>query len=299
MEEYNMDAIVSPDCAAESCQVGQPASGRNQRVPYTGTMTKTTAPPTLALPAGLYSGPELSLSLKAVSKDFYPSMGQSVYIARTLLISNLRKHFGVLHGRMLDFGCGSKPYKSLIRVDEYIGVDYEGQGHSHANEQIDVFYDGKTIPVASDHFDSVLSTEVFEHVFNPEEILDELHRVMKPGAVMLATCPFIIAEHEVPNDCSRYTSYGLKMLLERKGFEILYYEKLGTSIQAQMQMFMSYLDSYVLSKLNFARPIKKVVSFCTFLVLNLLCKLMNRMLPKRYDAFLNHIVICRKRDLPE
>jgi len=148
---------------------------------------------------------------------------------------------------MLDFGCGSKPYKSLINADQYVGMDYQGQGHSHENEQIDVFYDGKMIPLESNSFDSVLSTEVFEHVFNLEEMLAELHRVMKPGAVMLISCPFIIAEHEAPNDCSRYTSYGLQKLLARKGFEIVHYQKIGTSVQTRMQMLMSYLDLLVLS----------------------------------------------------
>ena len=235
------------------------------------------------------------MSVKKVSRDFNPSIGQSIYLARHLIIKALLKHFGVLKGRMMDFGCGSKPYKDLINVDEYIGVDYEGDGHSHENEQIDVFYDGKTIPLESNSFDSVLTTEVFEHVFNLEEILVEIHRVMKPGAVILITCPFIIAEHEVPNDCSRYTSFGLQNLLKRKGFEIVHYEKLGTSVQAQMQLLMSYLDSYVLSKLNFIKPVKNVVAFCTFTFLNLWCKLVNRILPKRYDAFLNHLVICKKR----
>ena len=232
--------------------------------------------------------------IKGVNRDFNPSIGQSVYITRQILISNLKKHFNVLRGRMLDFGCGSKPYKSLIQVDEYIGVDYNGHGHSHETEQIDVFYDGKKIPLQSNSFDSVLSTEVFEHVFNLEEILDELHRVMKPAALILITCPFIIAEHEVPNDCTRYTSFGLKKLLERKAFEIVHYEKLGTSVQAQMQLRMSYIDSYILSKLNFARPLKNVVAFLTFTILNLWTKFKNSILPKRYDAFLNHLVICRK-----
>jgi 2-polyprenyl-3-methyl-5-hydroxy-6-metoxy-1,4-benzoquinol methylase len=115
-----------------------------------------------------------------VNKEFDPLIGQSFYLTRSLLLRHLKKHFGQLKGRMLDFGCGSKPYKSLINADQYVGMDYQGQGHSHENEQIDVFYDGKMIPLESNSFDSVLSTEVFEHVFNLEEMLAELHRVMKP-----------------------------------------------------------------------------------------------------------------------
>jgi 2-polyprenyl-3-methyl-5-hydroxy-6-metoxy-1,4-benzoquinol methylase len=150
------------------------------------------------------------------------------------------------------------------------------------------------IPLPSSSFDSVLSTEVFEHVFNLEDMLTELHRVMKPDAVMLLSCPFIIAEHEAPNDCSRYTSFGIKKLLERKGFEIIHYEKLGTSVQTRMQMFMSYLDMAVLSKLNFAGPVRDLIAYCTFASLNLWCMFVNWILPKRYDAFLNHIILCKK-----
>ena len=45
-----------------------------------------------------------------------------------------------LNGVLLDFGCGSKPYSSLFKVDEYNGVDFENEGHPHDNEQIDIFF---------------------------------------------------------------------------------------------------------------------------------------------------------------
>ena len=53
----------------------------------------------------------------------------------------------------MDFGCGSKPYKSLFNVEEYLGVDYYNEGHPHENEQIDVFYDGKNLPFPDNYFD--------------------------------------------------------------------------------------------------------------------------------------------------
>lgn len=236
-----------------------------------------------------------SISMEKTSRDFNPKITQTVYIARHLLFTNLKKHFKVLNGRMMDFGCGSKPYKTLIKVDEYIGVDFEGEGHSHENEQIDVFYDGKTLPLPDNSFDSVLSTEVFEHIFNLEDMISEIHRVMKPGATLLITMPFLIAEHEAPNDCSRYTSFGLKNLMQRKGFDVVHYEKLGTSVQTQAQISMSYLDSYVLSKLNFFKPLKKLVTAVVMAYLNIWTMIMNAILPKRYDAFLNHIMVLKKR----
>lgn len=233
-------------------------------------------------------------SKENISKQFNPDLFRSYYIGRKLLIKNISEKIGLLNGKMLDFGCGSKPYFPLFNVEEYIGVDYEGQGHSHENEQIDFFYDGITLPFENETFDSVFSSEVFEHVFNLETILKEINRVMKPGAIILFTCPFIIAEHEIPNDFGRYTSFGLQDLLKRNGFEIVYYKKLGTTIESAMQILLSYFDSYVISKLNFFKPVKIIVQPIFFLSFNLFTKLINFILPKRQDAFLNHIVVCKK-----
>jgi SAM-dependent methyltransferase len=228
-------------------------------------------------------------------KEFNPNLTQSFYLARKKLLSNIAENVHYLTGNMMDFGCGSKPYKNLISVTKYTGVDFEGDGHSHLNEQIDVFYNGKSLPFESNHFDSVFSSEVFEHVFNLEEMIKEICRVMKPGATILVTCPFIIAEHEVPNDFGRYTSYGLKDLFIRNGFEIVSYKKIGTSIEATMQLFISYCDSYVLSKLNKIKPLKIVIRPLAILCLNIFAIIFNLILPKRQDSYLNHIIISRKK----
>ncbi|MFM7912232.1 MAG: hypothetical protein ACKO9W_08600, partial [Bacteroidota bacterium] len=68
-------------------------------------------------------------------------------------------------GSMLDFGCGAKPYQHLFDVKEYIGLDMENPGHPHLTEEVDVFYDGKTIPFEAHRFDYALASEVLEHVF--------------------------------------------------------------------------------------------------------------------------------------
>jgi len=51
-----------------------------------------------------------------------------------------------LSGKLLDFGCGRKPYKHLFSFDEYIGLDIVESGHNHEDEEIDVYYDGTKIP---------------------------------------------------------------------------------------------------------------------------------------------------------
>jgi SAM-dependent methyltransferase len=230
-----------------------------------------------------------------IDKQFNPAISSSCYIARNLLLKSVKRNAYLLYGRMLDFGCGSKPYKTLIKVDQYIGLDFNGQGHSHEGEEIDYYYDGKSIPFAAGEFDSILTTEVFEHVFNLEDVIGELHRVLKSRGLILITMPFIIAQHEMPTDCVRYTCPGLINLLTKNGFTVLRYENLGTSIQAQKQMFMSYLDSYVISKFKRVGLYKPVAAI-TFTALNLWTMFLNWLLPKRHDAFLNHVVICIKNN---
>ena len=100
-----------------------------------------------------------------VQKDFDPSIIHPYYFIRRSLLQKITKLSSHLTGKLMDFGCGSKPYKSLFKTTEYIGVDYENEGHSHENEQIDVFYDGKTLPFESEYFDSVLCSEVIESIY--------------------------------------------------------------------------------------------------------------------------------------
>jgi hypothetical protein len=59
------------------------------------------------------------------------------------------------------------PYYNLFSSDEYIGLEVDTP-ENRKNKKADVFYDGKRIPFPDSYFDWVISTEVFEHVFNPE-----------------------------------------------------------------------------------------------------------------------------------
>src|SRR5205809_647343 len=114
---------------------------------------------------------------KDISFEFDPDITYPAFLTRNRLLKKISVHAPALKGRLMDFGCGSKPYRSLFEVEEYIGIDFENPGHPHFNEQIDVFYNGKQIPFADEHFDCVFSSEVFEHVFNLDEVIKEINRV--------------------------------------------------------------------------------------------------------------------------
>jgi SAM-dependent methyltransferase len=193
----------------------------------------------------------------------------------------------------MDFGCGSKPYKSLFTVDEYIGVDFAGEGHSHENEQIDVFYDGKHLPFPDEKFDSVFSSEVFEHVFNLPEILLEINRVMKPGARLLFTCPFFWNLHETPNDFARYTPYALNHILKEAGFKVLHQEQTGNSVLCLTQLFLLYFYTHFASKIK-NRWLKRILLILVSTPVNLWGLLWSALLPHGKDMYFNNVVLAQK-----
>lgn len=235
------------------------------------------------------------MRIEGIPYEFNPDIRHPGYLTRRGLLEALARHSPALEGRLMDFGCGSKPYKILFSVNEYIGVDFQGEGHSHENEQIDVFYNGKTLPFPNEHFDSVFSSEVFEHIFNLEEILSEINRVLKPGGKILITCPFCICEHEVPNDFARYTSFGIQHLMNKHGFRILKYEKLGSYVETVMQLRITYIHQHILP---FFRKIPVVRSGLRLLVyssFNLWALLKSRLLPYRQDLYLTNVVLCEKQ----
>jgi len=162
------------------------------------------------------------------------------FFIRLAYYKNIKLFIPRLKGRLLDFGCGRKPFENLFSVKEYIGVDLKGTGHDHKNSKADIYYDGKHLPFENEIFDSLFCGEVLEHVFNPDEILPELNRVLKKGAQMLITTPFSWNEHEAPFDYARYSSFGIRHLLEKHGFKILELKKSGSFARVNFQYWALY-----------------------------------------------------------
>ena len=233
-----------------------------------------------------------------VPKDFNPPVAHPLYFIRKGLYNKINLYSPQLVGRLLDFGCGAKPYKSLFtNVTEYIGLDYASEGHSHANEHIDVYYDGITIPFAAEQFDAIFSSEVFEHVFRLEAIIPELNRVLKMGGKILLTCPFTWEEHEIPNDYARYTRFALQDLLEKNGFRVMITDKNGHFVRALHQLFIVYLHDFwlhkvwLLSKWSF---FKKMVRHLIVPLFNYLFLLVEPLWPKSEKMYLNTIILAEK-----
>lgn len=228
-------------------------------------------------------------------ESFHPTL-LSIFInpfffIRRGLSRSIKSNAKHMSGIMLDFGCGRKPYKDLFKVKEYVGLDIEESGHDHTNSEIDVFYDGKTIPFPDNYFDAVFSSESLEHIFNLDEILGEIHRVMKPSASLLITLPFVWDEHEMPYDFARYTSFGIRNILERNGFSIIKIEKTTNYVETVFQMWNAYISQHLFPSNRYMRLLLTLLFVAPITMLGIL---LSKIMPDNKNFYHNNIVIAEK-----
>ncbi len=163
-----------------------------------------------------------------------------LYVHRLAVLSALRDSMPKLNGRLLDIGCGKMPYREMIlkesAVSEYTGLDIETAISYDRSVKPDFTWDGKTMPFEDNSFDCAMATEVLEHCAEPEVLLAEARRVLKPGGVLFLTVPFLWNLHETPHDEYRYTPFSLVRHLKNSGFEDITIKALGGWHAALAQM---------------------------------------------------------------
>lgn len=119
---------------------------------------------------------------------------------------------------VLDIGCGNKPYEIYFDKNiKYIGCDIV---QSNQNK-VDVLSLATDIPLESDSFDTVFSTQTIEHVFEHEKMLNEVFRLLKINGYLILSGPMYWPHHEVPFDFFRFTSFGFRAILEKVGFNVI------------------------------------------------------------------------------
>lgn len=212
------------------------------------------------------------------------------YFSRRGLFLAMREMGKTLSGKLLDIGCGTKPYESYLTVNQYIGVEIDTE-RSRTTSKADIFYDGKKIPFDDKEFDSVLANEVFEHVFNPSEFLGEVNRVLKMKGKFLLTVPFVWDEHEQPHDFARYTSFGLKHVLEQNGFEVIQHKKSVTNARVIFQLINEYIYKKTYVENPVLRQILNTILITPFTVVGIV---LSTLLPSNEDLYLDNIMLAQK-----
>lgn len=144
-------------------------------------------------------------------KQFYKYEGK---LATYTIIKFIDKYSNKCSGKLVDIGCGNKPYiKYFNYIDEYIGVDI------HKGEA-DIIANAKCLPIKEKSIDVILCNQVLEHEPEPDKIIVEIHRILKKGGTLILSAPQMGRMHGEPSDYYRFTKWGLRYLLEKGNMKI-------------------------------------------------------------------------------
>ena len=124
-----------------------------------------------------------------------------------------------MKGRVVDLGCGSKPFKQYLD-GEYIGVD-------NANGTPDIVASVTKVPLEDECADSVICSEVLEHLPQPDLCLKEIVRLLRKDGYVYITVPMYWYLHYMPNDYWRFTNIALISMLTKNGLRIKYLNRYG------------------------------------------------------------------------
>ncbi len=202
-------------------------------------------------------------------------------------------------GKIIDFGCGQKPYEHLFGNSEYFGIDFKDYSRSRdfPEKKPDYYFDEKylkdfLLPFENESFDNAVSFQVLEHHLEPEKMTAELVRVTKRGGFILITCPFVYALHEETRDYQRLTHYKLKDLFEKNNCEIIKIKKQGSLFSAVLMLASEQLNCFAAkNRLNYSIACLVL----PFLLLFQYASLLADFFAGPEKVFINYAVLVRKK----
>lgn len=191
-----------------------------------------------------------------------------------------------MKGKLLDVGCGKKPYSSIIAgsVDEYIGMDLESN-----KSNADIVGSCTNIPLDDNSVDTILCTQVLGDVIDPQKAMSEMYRVIKKDGYIVLTEDQTWPLHDIPYDFYRYTYYGLKKLAENQGFNVEYIQKRG----GFSLMVCQRISSYIYYTTKELRKLRLIIVLPFSVLLQLLGLIFDSVLPDGGDT-LGYIMVAKK-----
>lgn len=191
------------------------------------------------------------------SGSIRPSMDRTELATSSRVVANLVADFYSrvisewASGDLADLGCGKAPLLGAYAdvCDSVLLVDWENS--EHPNPLLDMAMDlGQPLTsIGSNSLDTVLLSDVLEHIREPSILLSEIARTLRPGGVLLMNVPFLYRLHEEPYDYYRYTSHALRYLLQKAGFEVVELIPLGGWIEVMADMVGKMLAAAKLAPL--------------------------------------------------
>jgi SAM-dependent methyltransferase len=150
------------------------------------------------------------------------------WLANHKIMAALERVRGHARGELLDVGCGSKPFAAIFdgRVSRYWGTDLASSRYLGASRP-DAFADATAQPFRGGTFDTVLGLSMLTYLAQPQRMLEEARRVLKPGGMLILEFTQMVPLHDEPHDYFRFTRFGAEWLLRQSGFEAVEYVPIG------------------------------------------------------------------------
>ena len=181
---------------------------------------------------------------------------------------------------LLDAGAGQCPYRYLFKKQAYQSTDMPGGFYEQPH---DFECELHSIPKDDNTYDAVVLTQVLEHVPDPEAVLAEISRVLKPNGKLLLSVPLNGPLHGEPWHYFQFTHYGLNQLAQKTGFQIAEIEKVGGAfwligkrLPVAFKKFLKQYDPFRAKKRG------QNTLFCVFMTIMLLPTWFILYLPSAY-----------------
>ena len=145
-------------------------------------------------------------------------------------------------GRLIDLGCGTAPLYGAYRglVDSVVCVDWANSPHAALYLDSEVDLNGP-LPFDAAAFDTLILSDVLEHVAEPAGLWREMARVIAPGGHALINVPFLYGIHEAPHDYARYTEHALRRHAQQAGLTVRLLEPIGGSLHVLADLMAKHL----------------------------------------------------------
>lgn len=160
--------------------------------------------------------------IKKNGRYFLKYAGSESYYKNSLLLECIIHFRHCFRGKLLDLGCGNKPYSLIYNeiCESSVGCDVPESLHTDGKAEILCRAEEIDRHFGKESLDCVLCTEVLEHTGEDRLVVKNINTILKEEGRLLISVPFIYVLHEEPYDFRRYTVFGITDLLTSNGFVI-------------------------------------------------------------------------------
>jgi SAM-dependent methyltransferase len=146
--------------------------------------------------------------------------------------------------RVLDAGAGELRYAHCFARQRYVALDLAIGDSAWDYSRLNLLGDLERLPLADGAFDAVVNIVTLEHVRRPQQVIDELARVLRTGGRLFLVAPLEWEVHQAPHDFFRYTRHGLEHLLSTAGFQVRHLEPVGGFFWMMARRSINFLSFF-------------------------------------------------------